>query len=125
MIPARKISETILDFGNSVLQSLPEDASKKQFEAAARVIVCAWNAVVLDTWHKTNQNEKTLLATLANEPKEMQLIMKRLLKRKKNKFSSDPRAVGHYEIIHRDGEFIFRAEARGDIEHMQAYDVVQ
>jgi len=125
MIPARKISETILDFGNSVFQSLPEDATKLQFEAAARVVVCAWNAVVLDTWHNTDKYEKSLLITLVEEPKEMQLIMKRLIKRKKKKFSNDPRAVGHYEIINRGGELIFRAEARGDVKDMQAYEVVQ
>ncbi len=125
MIPIRKISETILDFGSAVFQSLPEDASKCQFEASARVVVCAWNAVVLDEWNKTDKNEKTLLFTLTEEPKEIQLIVKRLIKRKKKKFSKDPRGVGHYEIVDRGGELIFRAEARGDIKHMQAYDVVQ
>ena len=125
MIPTRKISETILDFGSAVFQSLPEDATKFQFEASVRVVVCAWNAVVLDEWDKTDKNEKSLLLTLSEEPKEMQLIVKRLLKRKKKKFSNDSRGVGHYEIIDRGGELIFRAEARVDVEHMQAYDVVQ
>lgn len=124
MIPIRKISETILDFGKSIFQSLPQDASKSQFEASARVVVCAWNAVVLDTWHKTDKNEKSLLSTLSEEPKEMQLIIKRLIKRKKTKFSNDQRGVGHYEVIDRDGDLIFRAEARGDIEHMQASDII-
>jgi hypothetical protein len=125
MLPIRKISETILDFGGSVFQSLPENASKLQLEGSARVVVCAWNAVVLDAWNKTDKFEKTLLSTLTDGPKEMQLIVKRLIKLKKKMFSNDPRAVGHYEIIDRGGEFIFRAEARGDVEHMQAYDVVQ
>ena len=119
MIPTRKISETILDFGSPVFQSLPEDASKFQFEASARVVVCAWNAVVLDEWNKTDKNEKSLLFTLSEEPKEMQLIVKRLIKRKKKMFSNDLRGVGHYEIVIRGSELIFRAEARGDIEHMQ------
>ena len=47
-------------------------ASKFQFEASARVVVCAWNAVVLDEWNKTDKNEKSLLFTLSEEPKEMQ-----------------------------------------------------
>ena len=125
MIPVRKISETILDFGSAVFHFLPEDASKIEFEASARVVVCVWNAVVVDEWNKTDKNEKTLLLTLDEEPKEMQLIVKRLIKRKKKKFSNDLRGVGHYEIIDRSGELIFRAEARGDIEKMQGYKAIQ
>lgn len=120
MLPTRKISETILDFGSSVFQFLPEGATKSQFEASAKVVVCAWNAVVLDKWKHTDEYEKSLLLTMANEPKEMQLIIKRLIKRKKEKFSNDQRGVGHYEVINRDGELIFRAEARGDVKDMQA-----
>ena len=125
MIPTRKISETILDFGNAVIQSLPESASKEQFEGAVRLIVCAWNAVVIDSWNNSNLMENSLLETLSSEPNGMQLIVKRLIKRKKKKFENDPRAVGHYEIIDRDGEMIFRAEARGDVKNMKGYEVIQ
>ncbi len=125
MFPTRKISETILDFGKAVFQSLPEDASKSMMEASANIVVCVWNAVVLDEWGKTDKNVKTLLFTLRQEPKEMQLIVTRLIERKKNVFSSDLRAVGQFEVIDRGGELVFRAEARGDLEHMQAHGVVQ
>jgi hypothetical protein len=71
MLPIRKISETILDFGGSVFQSLPADATKLQLEGSVSVVVCAWNAVVLDAWKKTDKFEKILLLTLVDEPKEM------------------------------------------------------
>lgn len=125
MFPTRKISETILDFGKSVFLSLPDDATKKEMEASANVVVCVWNAVVLDERAKTDKNVKTLLFTLSEEPKEMQLIVKRLIKRKKKNFSSDLRGVGHFEIIDRGGELVLRAEARGDLEHMQVHSIVQ
>ena len=125
MFPTRKISETILDFGKSVFQSLPDDASKSEMEASANVVVCVWNAVVLDEREKIDKNVKALLFTLSEEPKEIQLIVKRLIKRKKKVFSNDLRGVGHFEIIDRGGEFVLRAEARGELEHMQAHDAVQ
>ena len=124
MIPIRKISETILDYGNPVFQSLPSNPTKVQFEELARIVVCAWNAVILDEWNKTDKYQASLLST-SEKVEGLQLIIKRLIKRKKKKFSEDMRGVGHYEAIDRNGKLTFRAEARGDIEHMKAYEVVQ
>jgi len=64
MIPNRKISETILEFGDPILEELPENASKEEMEAAMRLIVSAWNAVVLDDWNKTREFEKAFLKAL-------------------------------------------------------------
>lgn len=77
-----------------------------------RIIVSAWNAVVLDGWDKTNQLEDEFIKALSTSPREMQLIAKQLIERKKHKYSSDPRAVGNYWVIEKNGEFVFRAEAR-------------
>jgi len=120
MIPTRKISETILEFGSSIVQELPEDANKEEFEAVMRIIVSAWNAVVLGEWNKTKRFENELIKALNPSPREMQLIVKRLIMRKKRKYSLDPRAVGNYWIIEKDGEFVFRAEARLDIKGVEA-----
>jgi len=38
-------------------------------------------------------------------------IARKLIKRKKRKYSSDPRTVGHHEVVMRDGGLILRAEA--------------
>ncbi len=59
--------------------------SKVELEGSARMVVCAWNAVVLDAWNKTDRFEKTLLLTLVDAPKEMQLIVKRLINAEKEK----------------------------------------
>jgi hypothetical protein len=112
MIPTTKISETILEFGEPLIQELPEDTSKEAFEAIINVIVSVWNAVTIDTRKQNNNYETELLQALLPAPPELQLIAKMLIQSKKANYASDPRAVGNYWVIEKDGEFVFRAEAR-------------
>ena len=70
MIPNRKISETILEFGEPIFPKLPDNASKEEMEAAMRLIVSAWNAVVLDDWNKTREFEKAFLKALMPIPEK-------------------------------------------------------
>lgn len=81
-----------------------------------RVIIAVWNAVVLDDWNKSDKFEKELLLTMKDQPREMQIIIKRLIKRKKKKFENDPRAVGDHWVKEKHGEFVFGCEARLDLE---------
>jgi len=67
--------------------------SQSEMEDAMLTIITVWNAIVLDTWHNTDKNEKKVLDALSQAPKEGQLQVKRLIKRKKTKFSDDIRAV--------------------------------
>ncbi len=120
MVPTTKISQTLLEFGKDLILSLPENHSKEEFEATMRVVISTWNAVVIDSWNKNNEGEKQLLKALDEVPKEVMIFIKRLLKRKKTKYSSDPRAVGDYWVREENGEFIFGCEARIDIEKIQA-----
>ena len=112
MIPTRKISETILEFGEPLIQELPEDSTKEIFEATMNVIVSVWNAVTIDTKEKNNNFESELLKALLPVPPELQLITRELIQRKKTDYASDPRAVGNFWVIEKDGEFVFRAKAR-------------
>jgi len=125
MIPTRKISETILEFGDPILQGLPENASKEELDAAMRLIVSAWNAVVLDDWNKTTRAEKEFLKALKPVPKEFESVARKLIKRKRRKYSSDPRAVGNYWVIEKNGELVFRAEARLDLQGVKTIGVKQ
>jgi len=68
MIPTRKISETIIEFGEPILQELPENSTKEEFEAAFRIVVTAWNAVVLDGYNKNRKFEKAFLSALRSMP---------------------------------------------------------
>lgn len=125
MIPTRKISETILEFGNPVLQALPDNSGKEGFEAAIRIIVAAWNAVVLDGWSKTSKFEKEFLKALRPMSSEFDDIPKKLIKRKKKNYSADPRAVGNYWVIERNGAFVFRAEARLNLQGVETIGAEQ
>jgi hypothetical protein len=116
MIPNTKISHTILEFGKEIVLALPDNHSKSELEATMRIIITVWNALVFDNWNKSNRFENELMSTVNDLPREMQIIVKRLITRKKKKFSNDPRAVGNYWIKEKQGEFIFGCEARLDLE---------
>lgn len=116
MIPNNKISQTILEFGKELVLALPNNHSKAELESTMRVIIAVWNAVVLDAWNKSNRFENKLMSTMKDQPREMQIIIKRLIKRKKKKFSNDPRAVGEHWVKEKQGEFVFGCEARLDLE---------
>lgn len=110
--PDTKISATILEFGKSIIAELPEDFSEEQFRAVLTIVITAWNAIVLDSWNNDNKYETEAISVLANAPRKAQIEMKRLLTRKKKKFGSDPRAVGHHWITEKNGELVFGCDAR-------------
>jgi hypothetical protein len=116
MIPTRKISETIIEFGTPILQELPNEPSKEEYDAAFHLIVSAWNAITLDKRNKTNKFEKEFLLVLQELPKKLRNILKAMLKKRKKPYSSDQRSVGEYSVIVKNGEIVFRADARVDLE---------
>jgi hypothetical protein len=121
MIPNTKISLTILEFGKSLVSALPEDHTKEEFENVIQIVITAWNAVVMDSWDKEATYEADLLALMENEPKVAKIEMKRLLKRKKTKFSNDPRGVGDFWVREdSDGEFMFGCQAHLNVENSPA-----
>jgi len=117
MIPNTKISETILEYGKSLILALPEHHTKDEFEAVISIVITAWNSVVMDSWNNNNNYETDLLTALSSIPNEAQVEMKRLIKRKKKKFGLDPRAVGNHWVRQENGEFIFGCEARLNVEN--------
>ena len=119
MIPNNKISHTILEFGKELILALPDNYSKGELASTMRVIVTVWNTVVLDAWNKSDRFEKELISTLNDQPKEMKIIAKRLIKRKKKKFANDPRAVGRHWVKEKGGELIFGCEARLDLDKVE------
>ncbi len=120
MIPNTKISHTILEFGKPIIFQLPDSHSKEEFEAAISIVIAAWNVVVIDAWNKTDKFERKLLETLKEGPKQAEIEVKRLIKRKKTKFPTDLRAVGNHWVREQDGEYIFGCEARGNVENFPA-----
>jgi len=119
MIPNTKISQTILEFGNPVIIQLPTDHTKYDFEEVIRIVVAAWNAVVIDSWDKSDKLEKQLLVAVETASKKATMDIKRLIKRKKKKYATDLRAVGNHWIREQNGEFFFGCEARLDLTKIQ------
>lgn len=120
MVPSIKISHTILEFGKSLINQLPQEHTKQDFEAVISIVILVWNAVVMDTWNAENNFESDLLERISSEPKEFQLAIKRLIQRKKMKFGNDPRGVGNHWIREESGELTFGCEARLDAESVSA-----
>ena len=122
MIPTRKISETILEFGEPVIEELSEDISKEIFESAMSIIVAVWNAVTIDDQNKNTNYEKELVKALLPGPIEIQNMAGKLIQRKKEFYSLDPRTVGNFSVVDKDGngEFIFKAEARIEVDNPDA-----
>jgi hypothetical protein len=121
MIPNTKISQTILEFGDPVILQLPGDHTKEEFESAITIVITVWNVVVMDEWDKSNKFETELLSATESAPKKAKIEIKRLLKRKKEKYSSDPRAVGNHWIREQNDQFIFGCEARLNVENAPAH----
>jgi len=118
MILSTKISQTILEYGKSLILALPEHHSKEEFEAVISIVITAWNTVVMDGWNKNSKYESDLFSAISPLPKEAQIEFKRLIRRKKEKFGLDPRAVGNYWVREENGEFIFGCEARLNVENV-------
>jgi hypothetical protein len=84
------------------------------------IVITTWNSVVIDAWNKTDKYERELIERLENAPKQVKIDVKRLIKRKKSKFSADLRAVGNHWVREKNGEYIFGCEARGNVENFPA-----
>jgi hypothetical protein len=116
MIPSTKISQTILKFGKAAILELPKNHTKEEFEATMKMVVLAWNVVVMDQQEKGNKFELEFMLLMETAPAKVKLIVKRLLKRKKTKFASDPRGVGNYWVREENGGLVFGCEARLNVE---------
>lgn len=110
--PQKKVSEIILEFGEPILSDLPVNHTKEEFEGSLRFIVCVWNAIILDVRDKCDENEKTLLHAISHGPPFMIEVLKMLILRKKTMYAKYLYGIGDYQVIERDGGFVFRAEAR-------------
>ncbi|NMM42663.1 hypothetical protein [Pseudoalteromonas arctica] len=120
MIPSKKISQTVLEFGKSIIAGLPASHTKEEFEATMKLVVTAWNAVVMDSWENGSKFELELLALMETAPKIVKLEIKRLIKRKKTKFYNDPRAVDDFWVRENNGEIVFGCEARLNVDNAPA-----
>jgi len=129
-IPTRKISETLLEFAEPLLQQLPNEYLQSELEAAIKLATCVWNACVLDQWNKTTEFTDAL-RQLAMREYEKEIrdrshqqtttgIVLTLIDRKRRQYGLDPRGITNGKITFKNGGLSYRAEARLDIDKVSA-----
>jgi hypothetical protein len=114
-IPTRKISETILDFGEPLLSHLDETPPIEVMRKTLMIVVTVWNAHVLamPIWGERQHLEN--LTRRLDGPGAMEDIrdtIDALTRRRKERFTDDPRAVGEWAVTLIDGEYRLRCDAR-------------
>lgn len=113
--PLRKISETILDFGEPLISQTNMDASGEGLRSALKIVILVWNAHVLamPRWGQVKS-----LADLHEKlrdpaiPTEMVEAIRTLSQRRLEHFATDARAVGEWSVVKEAGEWRLRCDAR-------------
>ncbi|MCE3602614.1 hypothetical protein LXA47_03205 [Massilia sp. P8910] len=118
MIPTKKISLTLIEYADPLIQELEEGYSKNDLEVVLRLAACVWNACVVDQWHKTTENVTAVRRQLTRAHPMSAAIVDALIARKKQLFGLDIRGITNECVILKNGEFVVRAEARLDVEHI-------
>lgn len=118
-IPKRKISATVLEFGEPFL-GLLEEPTVEEFRAALNIVIVAWN--VLGVSMGTGDDDNRYLDELARfrrqiadegAPAEMLAGFDALNARRVAEHGDDPRCVGEWDLVPDDlGGYTFRCDAR-------------
>ena len=113
-IPDKKISQTLIEFVEPLLEIADETVSQDQIRSLFQIGVGIWNAATLEQ----SGDGDALLEKLRGEIERggeplMTTIVDDLIRRKRSLFAHDLRLVGHYELVFDEwGGFKLRAEAR-------------
>jgi hypothetical protein len=117
--PVRKISETILDFGEPLVSQLEADAPRELWESTLEIVITVWNAHVtaMPRWGQP-QFLADLHARLSGPDALPELVdaVRTLSQRRLELFASDARAVGGWRLVGQRGAWGLRCDARAPIE---------
>lgn len=118
----RKISETLLVFGEPLLKELPEPPPAELLRSTLSVVVTVWNALVLagPAWKEPGYLEQ--LRTLSESgylPGPFSSALETLTRRRVELFSDDVRTVADWDVEPGEsGGFMFRCDARIPSSHV-------
>lgn len=118
MIPTMKISQTLIEYAQPLIQDLPNGYSKNDLEQVLKLAAGIWNACVMDQWHKSTENVAAVRRQIARGHPIPAAIVDALIERKKQMFGSDPRGITNETVVVKNGEFVVRAEARLDVQNV-------
>ena len=110
----RKISETLLDFAQPLLECVPAHLPPQRLEEYLRLPITIWNAVILDELGTMPGAVAQVRSRIAHAGNAIQMeAFDSMVERKRASFGSDHRLIGrHWVHVDPDGTFHIRAEAR-------------
>jgi hypothetical protein len=109
----RKISETLIDFAQPIIEIIDEDTTEEQIKMGFVLVVTVWNSLVFEVV----KNDPSYVETLWEAISEMEVedgaaIVEALIARKRKKFKDDLRAIADHSISYSCGHLNVKAEAR-------------
>jgi len=115
-----KISRTIVEFGQPLIEQLPPAPSRALCEQTFEWIITIWNAHAMSRFWGQPQHLTAVQDTIRNAIAEGVLPLDALeafealnARRQQPQFVDDPRAVGHWELRETSaGEWNLRCDAR-------------
>ncbi|MCW5657107.1 MAG: hypothetical protein KIT60_05355 [Burkholderiaceae bacterium] len=111
----RKISETILDFGEPLLSQLDAVLPLAVVQSTFKVVITVWNAHGMATprWAQpqflADLNERMCDPEM---PPEMVQAFRTLSQRRLEQFANDGRAVGEWSLVMEADQWRLRCDAR-------------
>ncbi len=121
MIPTKKISLTLLEYADPLINELEADYTQSDLEGVLQLATCIWNACVLDQWHNTTENVELLRGQVSIAENSIPtVVVEAMIQRKKQDFGGDPRAITNECVVVKNGEYVVRAEARIDLQNIPA-----
>ena len=124
MIPTKKISLTLIEYAEPMIENLPNGYSKSDLEVVLKLATSIWNACIRDQWHSTNGNVEAIRRLISRSDQTVPIaIVEALIARKKQLFSDDFRAITNECVVVKDGELVVRAEARLGLQNIPMKDV--
>lgn len=109
--PDRKISDTLLQFAEPLLDALGPNGTQAQMEQSLKIAWTVWNAVV---YADVGGNARMLEGVRTSTKLDSQLgaFVEALIDRKRTLFGDDDRLIGEYKLRRKGDEWRLRAEAR-------------
>lgn len=112
-VPARKISEAILDFAAPVLEPIKPPVDLEVVRRALKLAICVWNfqAMATPVWGQPHFLEEAR-AEMRTSP-DLATLFDWLVERRATLFGDDPRCVGEWSVVADGaGGFTLRCDAR-------------
>lgn len=109
--PDRKISETLIDFAEPIVAMIDGHTYEEDIRMGFKLAITVWNALVFDAVQGSQKYLNMLRQNLGDQLHSEPLIQG-LIRRKRERFPEDLRAIGDHKITYQDGELRVWAEAR-------------